>query len=65
MKELPTIPAQVDSLIKNLLDTKQSLHVRNNYRYSLENIMLVINKSIADFDKQTNTQNIFTAKKKR
>jgi hypothetical protein len=65
MKENLLLPIQVEYLIKNLLDTKQSIHIRNNYKYSLENIRTAINQSISDFDRQNNTDNMFTAKKKR
>lgn len=65
MKENLLLPIQVEYLIKNLLDTKQSMHIRNNYRYSLDNIRTAIDKSISDFDKQNNYDSMFTAKKKR
>lgn len=65
MKDNLLLPIQVEYLIKNLLDTKQSIHIRNNYKYSLENIRTAINQSISDFDRQTNTDKMFTAKKKR
>lgn len=51
-KEPANLPAQVESLISNLLNKENSLHVRNNYRLSLDTIRYEIEKAIAKFDKE-------------
>ena len=51
------IPFQVEHLIKSLLDKKENVHLRQNYRIRLESIRNAIDKSIKTYDNELFTTN--------
>lgn len=58
------IPFQVEHIINNLLDKKESVHLRQNYRQRLVSIQEALDKAIRMYDNEllmANTQ----GKKKR
>ena len=53
------IPFQVENLVTNLLNPKESVHLRQNYRIRLEAIKEHIERSMKKFDNElymTNTR---------
>ena len=56
------LPLQVENLIKNMHDKTQSQHIRNNYRQTLDNIAIAIQKSIRQYDNSYDAQ--FNLKRK-
>lgn len=46
------IPFQVQQLIDSLLDKKENVHLRGNYRLRLDQIGLAINKAIKKYDEE-------------
>jgi hypothetical protein len=46
------VPFQIEHLINNLLNQKESVHIRQNYRQRLETIRDVIEKSVRKFDNE-------------
>jgi len=48
--EIVGLPFQVENLINQMLDKKENVHIRSNYRLRLELIRDVINKSLKKFD---------------
>ena len=52
MKENLSLPFQVENLINNLLDKKQSVYIRNNYRQTLANIKDEVDRAIRKFDNE-------------
>lgn len=60
----PDIPFQIEHLVNSLLNPKESVHLRQNYRQRLVNIQEVLDKAIKKYDNElymTNSQ----GKKKR
>ena len=58
------IPFQVEHIINNLLDKKESVHLRQNYRQRLVSIQEALDKALRMYDNEllmANTQ----GKKKR
>jgi hypothetical protein len=56
------VPFQIEHLINNLLNQKESVHIRQNYRQRLETIRDTIEKSVRKFDNELYVAN---TKKKR
>ena len=48
--EIVGLPFQVENLIDQMLDKKENVHIRSNYRVRLELIRDAINKSLKKFD---------------
>lgn len=46
------VPFQIEHLINNLLNQKESVHIRQNYRQRLETIKETIEKSVRKFDNE-------------
>jgi metal-responsive CopG/Arc/MetJ family transcriptional regulator len=46
------VPFQIEHLINNLLNQKESVHIRQNYRQRLETIRDAIEKSVRKFDNE-------------
>ena len=49
------VPFQVQTLITNLNDKKERVHVRGNYRMRLESIKRACEKAISDYDMEMGT----------
>jgi hypothetical protein len=49
------VPFQVQTLITNLNDKKERVHVRGNYRMRLESIKRACEKAISDYDVEMGT----------
>lgn len=47
------LPVQVENLISKLLDKKEDIYTRNNYRASLDTIRVEVEKALKVFDKET------------
>lgn len=62
MKENLSLPFQVESLIQNLLNKNESVYIRHNFRQTLDNTRVAIDKAIRQFD---NEYNMEQAKKKK
>lgn len=45
------LPPQVENMIRGLLNPRETTHVRNNYRNSLDVIRVEIEKAINKFDR--------------
>ena len=56
------VPFQVEHLINSLLNQKENVHLRQNYRHRLVTIREVIDKSLKKFDTELYNSN---SKKKR
>lgn len=65
MKENLSLPFQVESLINNMMDEKQSVYIRSNYRNTLDNISRAVDKAVRHFDKQVHELANAESKKKR
>lgn len=52
MKENLSLPFQVETLIRNLLDKKENVYIRNNFRLTLDNTRIAIDKAIKQFDNE-------------
>lgn len=46
------VPFQIEHLITNLLNQKENVHIRQNYRNRLETIKDTIDKSIKKYDNE-------------
>ena len=46
------LPFQVENLINQMLDKKENVHIRGNYRLRLEVIRDAINKSLKRYDEE-------------
>lgn len=60
----PDIPFQIENLVNSLLNSKENVYIRQNYRQRLVNIQEVLDKAIKKYDNElyiANTQ----GKKKR
>jgi hypothetical protein len=49
------VPFQVQTLITNLNDKKERVHIRGNYRMRLESIKRACEKAILDYDMEMGT----------
>lgn len=58
------IPYQVQQLIDSMLNKKENIHLRGNYRYRLNEIKLAIEKSIRNYDTEVMTADISKTKRK-
>ena len=56
MKENLSLPFQVESLIRNLLSKNESVYIRNNFRQTLDNTRVAIDKAIKQFDHEYNME---------
>ena len=59
------IPFQVESIIKNLLDPKENIYIRSNYRQRLDIIREEISKAVEMYDKEFNVEKAVNSHKKR
>ena len=59
------IPFQVESIIKNLLDPKENIYIRSNYRQRLDIIREEISKAVEMYDKEFNVEKSVNSHKKR
>jgi hypothetical protein len=57
---MSNIPFQVESIINSLLNQKENVHLRGNYRTRLEDIRLAAEAAIKKYDRE-----LFTSKGKR
>lgn len=57
------VPFQIEHLINSLLNQKESVYIRQNYKQRLETIKEAIDKSIKKYDNELYLSN--TGKKKR
>lgn len=48
----PDIPFQIENIINSLLNAKESVHLRQNYRQRLVNIQEAIDKSLKKYDNE-------------
>lgn len=46
------IPFQIEHLVNSLLNAKESVHLRQNYRQRLVNIQEVLDKAIKKYDNE-------------
>jgi len=51
-KMKPDIPFQIEHLINNLLNQKENIHLRQNYRQRLVNIQEAIDKALKKYDNE-------------
>jgi metal-responsive CopG/Arc/MetJ family transcriptional regulator len=51
------VPFQIEHLITNLLNQKENVYIRQNYRARLESIRDAIDKSLRKYDNELNTSN--------
>lgn len=58
-------PFQVESIIKNLLDPKENIYIRSNYRQRLDIIRGEISKAIEAYDREFNIEQAVNRHKKR
>jgi hypothetical protein len=65
MSENLNIPFQVQQIINSLLDPKDNVYVRANYRMRLDTIRAEINKAIVKYDQETFLANSTVKGKKR
>lgn len=52
------IPHQVQQLIESLLNKKDNVHLRGNYRIRLDQINMAINAAIKKYDNEVLTDNM-------
>lgn len=50
------IPYQIQSIVDSMLDTKESVYIRNNFRARLDLIKAEIEKAIVKFDAEINKE---------
>ena len=48
----PDIPFQIENIINNLVNQKENVHLRQNYRQRLVNIQEAIDKAIRLYDNE-------------
>ena len=51
------VPFQIEHLINSLLNQKENVHIRQNYRNRLETIKEAIDKSLKKYDNELYTSN--------
>ena len=56
-KMKPDIPFQIENIINNLVNQKENVHLRQNYRQRLVNIQEAIDKAIRLYDNELYTAN--------
>lgn len=59
------VPFQIESIIKNLLDPKENIYIRSNYRQRLDIIRGEISKAMEMYDKEFNVDQAINRHKKR
>lgn len=59
------VPFQVQSIIDNMLNQKDNVHLRGNYRFRLESIRSAIDTAIKKYDNEVFLSNLPTQKKKK
>lgn len=67
-KENNMVPFQVQNVIDNMLNKKENVHLRGNYRFRLESIRAAIDSAIKQYDNEaflSNSSSVKTSKKKR
>ena len=52
-KDNNMIPFQVQSIIDNMLNQKDNVHLRGNYRFRLESIRAAIDTAIRKYDNES------------
>jgi hypothetical protein len=48
----PDIPFQIENIINNLVNQKENIHLRQNYRQRLVNIQEAIDKALKKYDNE-------------
>lgn len=48
----PDIPFQIENIINSLVNQKESVHLRQNYRQRLVNIQEAIDKALKKYDNE-------------
>ena len=48
----PDIPFQIENIINNLVNQKENVHLRQNYRQRLVNIQEAIDKALKKYDNE-------------
>lgn len=51
-KMKPDIPFQIENIINNLVNQKENIHLRQNYRQRLVNIQEAIDKALKKYDNE-------------
>jgi len=51
-KMKPDIPFQIENIINNLVNQKESVHLRQNYRQRLVTIQEAIDKALKKYDNE-------------
>lgn len=51
-KMKPDIPFQIENIINNLVNQKENVHLRQNYRQRLVNIQEAIDKALKKYDNE-------------
>lgn len=59
------VPYQIQQLIESMLNTKENVHLRGNYRYRLNEIRTAIDAGIRKYDNEVMTSDASKAKRKR
>jgi hypothetical protein len=63
MKDNHNVPFQVQTLIDSMLNSKDNVHLRGNYRFRLDSIRAAIESAIKKYDNEAFLSN--STKKKR
>jgi hypothetical protein len=53
IKDNNMVPFQVQSIIDNMLNPKDNVHLRGNYRFRLESIRTAIDTAIRKYDNES------------
>lgn len=59
------VPYQVEQLITNLLNKRENIHIRQNYRGRLDVLRDIINKAISKYDEELFASNQPVQKKRK
>lgn len=59
------VPFQVQNIIDNMLNTKDNVHLRGNYRLRLDSIRSAIDTAIKKYDNEVFLSNSQAQKKKK
>lgn len=59
------IPYQVQQLIDSMLNSKENIHLRGNYRLRLNEVRIALDAAIRKYDNEVLTQETLKPKRKR
>lgn len=59
------VPFQIQQLIESMLNTKENVHLRGNYRFRLNEIRAAIDAGIRKYDTEVIASDASRAKRKR